>query len=301
MAVMWRRGRPGRPVAVVDVGSNTVRLLVVRDGRPVLSEREMLRLGADVERDGTISDRKITLTTKVVRRFAEDARRAGVERLEVLITSPGRQASNGEALVELLTVAARAPARVLSASEEGRLAFVGAVEITQPPPRREVAVVDVGGGSAQIVVGTRRDGVRWQRSIDLGSQRLTSRLLSTDPPGVAAIDAARAEVAAYLDGVAPPPHRTGYAVGGSARALKRIVGSRLGASELAYVLDLVAAVPARELGQRYAIGDERTRTLAAGAVLVSVFQELLGGTLKVVRGGLRDGAAAELTRRRAAA
>ncbi len=298
---MWGRHHGGVPVGVVDVGSNTVRLLVVRGGRPVLSEREMLRLGADVERNGRISDRKLALAAKVVRYYAEDARKAGVEQLEVLITSPGRQASNGDELLEVLALAARCPARIVSAAEEGRLAFVGALALASPPARRRVAVVDVGGGSAQLIVGTRRDGPSWIRSIDIGSQRLTSRLLTVEPPGTEAVAAARSEVAHYLAGIEPPPPRATYAVGGSARALKRIVGPRLGQDELAHILELVAATPSAEIGARYGIDPERTRTLAAGAVILAAFQELLGTPLKVVRGGLRDGALAELAERRVAA
>jgi exopolyphosphatase/guanosine-5'-triphosphate,3'-diphosphate pyrophosphatase len=289
------------PVGIIDVGSNTVRLLVTHGARPVLSEREMLRLGADVERSGRISDGKLARAAAVVAGYAEDARAAKVERLEVLITSPGRQASNGRDLLDVLALAAGCPARILSAAEEGRLAFLGAVGLATPPPRRTVAVVDVGGGSAQAIVGTRREGPRWQRSIDLGSQRLTSRLLSAEPPGPAAVEAARAEVAGYLAEIAPPPPRTAYAVGGSARALKRIVGPRLGGDEFEFLLELVGATPAGELGERFGIAAERTRTVAAGAVILAAFQKLLDTPLKVVRGGLRDGAVAELAERRVAA
>jgi len=289
------------PVGVIDVGSNTVRLLVTHGARPVLSEREMLRLGADVEQSGWISERKLTQAAQVVAGYAEDARAAKVERLEVLITSPGRQAANGNELLDVLALAGRCPARILSAAEEGRLAFVGAVGLATPPPRRSVAVVDVGGGSAQVIVGTRREGPRWQHSIDLGSQRLTSRLLSAEPPGPDAVEAARAEVAGYLAGVTPPLPRAAYAVGGSARALKRIVGPRLDGEQLAFLLELVATTPAAELGQRYGIAAERTRTVAAGTVILAAFQQLLDTPLKVVRGGLRDGAVAELAERRIAA
>jgi len=289
------------PVAVVDVGSNTVRLLVVRGGRPVLSEREMLRLGADVERDGRISDSKIAHAATVVASYADQALRAGAQRLEVLVTSPGRQAANGDELVEALALASRSPARILRAAAEGRLAFVGAVGSAEPPARRTVAVVDVGGGSAQVILGTRRQGPHWQQSVDLGSQRLTSRLLSAEPPGEWAIRRARAEVARYLAGLGPPEARAAYAVGGSARALKRIVGPRLGHEEFDFLLELVATMPAVELGRRYGIAAERTRTVAAGAVLLAAFQQLLGTPLKVVRGGLRDGAVSELAERRAAA
>jgi len=298
---MWHLHHGAMPVGVIDVGSNTVRLLVTRRGRPVLSEREMLRLGADVERDGRIGEEKLARTAAVVGRYAADARDEGVERLEVLITSPGRQASNGRELAAAIESTARCSVRILSAVEEGRLGFLGALEAAGPPARRRVAVVDVGGGSAQVAVGTRRDGPQWIRSIDIGSQRLTSRLLRDDPPGVPCLEAARAEVERELESFGPPPPRTAYAIGGSARAVKRIVGAKLGPDELATALNVLAATPERELARLFGIHEDRTRTVAAGAVILAALQSRLEVPLSVVRGGLRDGALAELAARQAAA
>ncbi|HZQ16462.1 MAG TPA: hypothetical protein VFA82_06780 [Gaiellaceae bacterium] len=281
-------------VGVVDVGSNTVRLLVAEGGRTVLTEREMLHLGADVEQLGAISEQKLALVSELVGRYAADARAAGAVEVEVLIASPGRQAVNGGDLLARLRTASGSPTRVLSAAEEARLAFVGALHSAVPPARRLVAVVDVGGGSAQVAVGTRRDGPSWSRSIDVGAQRLTSRMLDTDPPGREAIGAARAEVGRYLDGFAPPEPRTAFAVGGSARGVKRIVGGRLGPGELEEALDVLAVTPAAELARRYGMRLERAQTLPAGCVVLTELQRALGTPLKVVRGGLREGALLEL-------
>jgi exopolyphosphatase/guanosine-5'-triphosphate,3'-diphosphate pyrophosphatase len=298
---MWGHHHGAMPIGVVDVGSNTVRLLVTRRGRPILSEREMLRLGADVERDGRIGEEKLARTASVVGRYAEDARAAGVDRLEILITSPGRQAANGEQLAETIETASRCPVRILSAAEEARLGFLGAVAAATPPARRLVAVVDVGGGSAQVAIGTRREGPQWIRSIDIGSQRLTSRLLRDDPPGKTSLEAAREEVERALDGFDAPPPRTAYAIGGSARAVKRIVGASLGREELATALSLLAQTPDRELVRLFEIDEERTRTVPAGAVILAALQDRLDTPLRVVRGGLRDGALVELAARRIAA
>src|SRR5262249_60936394 len=111
-----------------------------------------------------------------------------------------------------------APARVLAAPEEGRLGFLGATGRTRGASKRLVAVVDVGGGSAQIVVGTRRSGPAWARSLDIGSMRLTSRMGFSDPPGAEALAAARGEVQWLLQGVVPPLPQSAIAIGGSARA-----------------------------------------------------------------------------------
>jgi len=291
---VWGR-QHGTVVGVVDVGSNTVRLLVTRGERTILTEREMLHLGADVERRGEISPEKLALVAELVGRYAADARAAGAVALEVLIASPGRQARNGEVLRELLSAASGAPTRILSAAEEGRLAFAGALAAGAPPARRPVAVVDVGGGSAQVVVGTRRDGPLWSRSIDIGAQRLTSRLLSADPPGRAAVWRARLEVERYLTHVAPPPVHAGFAVGGSARGLKRIVGGRLGEEELEDALAVLAVTSAAEVSKQYGMKLERAQTLTAGCAILAGLQRTLGTPLKVVRAGLREGVLAELT------
>ncbi len=297
---MWRRHH-GSVVGVIDVGSNTVRLLVSRDGREVLSQREMPRLGAEVERFGRISADKLDETALTVTRMARAARAAGATALEILITSPGRQAANGDELLARLAEAGGCDARVLTAVEEGRLAFAGAVAAAGPPARRTVAVVDVGGGSAQIVTGTRRDGPAWTRSIDLGSQRLTNRLFRSDPPGARAVDLARGEVERYLEGFRPPAPRAAYAVGGSARATKRIAGGSLDADALAYAVDVVTSTPSAKLVERHGISPERVRTVAAGAVILAALQARLGTPLKVVRAGVREGALLELGARRAAA
>lgn len=286
---------------MIDVGSNTVRLLVVRGGREVLSERAMLRLGACVERFDAVPAGKLAEAAEIVGRFAAAARAANADPLEILITSPGRQAGNGNELLRVLAQAGNCPARILSSSEEGRLAFAGAVSVASPPARHPVAVVDVGGGSAQVVVGTRRNGPAWARSIDLGSQRLTSRLLQSDPPGLAALAGARHEVRRYLEGFDPPRPRRGLAVGGSARALKRIIGAHLDADRLEDVLAALATTPSASLAARYGIDPDRVRTVAAGAVLLTELQARLGAPLEVVRGGVREGALLELAARRAAA
>jgi exopolyphosphatase / guanosine-5'-triphosphate,3'-diphosphate pyrophosphatase len=288
-------------VGVIDVGSNTVRLVVAKGGRQLVSQRAMLHLGADIELHGSIPPKKLAAVARLVGSYADLARQAGAVDLAVLITSPGRQAANGNELFAVISAAARCPTRILSAAEEARLGFAGALEAAAPPIRRRVAVVDVGGGSAQVVVGTRRGGPEWLRSIDLGSQRLTSRMLPADPPGAAAIGAARAEAAGYLDAFDPPEPRLALAVGGSARALRRIVGGILGANELERALVVLADTPATELVRRFGIDGDRVGTLPAGAAILAELQSHLASPLRVVRGGVREGALLELSDRRAAA
>jgi exopolyphosphatase/pppGpp-phosphohydrolase len=168
--------------------------------------------------------------------------------------------------------------------------------------RRLIAVCDVGGGSAQIAVGTRRNGPAWVRSIDIGSMRLTSRLLNDDPPGDVAVQASRVEVDRLLEGIVPPLPETALAVGGSARALRSLLGAKLGPAELHEATAILARTPAKETVELYGIDPQRVHTLAAGAIILSAICDRLGGVpLRVVRGGVREGAAGELATARAAA
>jgi len=299
---MWRGHHDAVPVGIIDVGSNTVRLDVSRGGKSVYRERVMLRLGESIERHGLLPAEKLDEATSTVQRFVRDARLHGAEPVEVLVTSPGRQASNGEQLVGRLAAATGAQVRLLSAEEEGRLAFIGTLAATRRGHHGLIAVCDVGGGSLQVTVGTRQDGVAWVRSLDMGSMRLTSRLLDGDPPGDVAVGRARDEMDRLLDGFAPPLPETALAVGGSARALRVIVGSTLAPDELDEATRILACTPANEIASIYDVHLERVRTLAAGAVILSALQERLCIPLRVVRGaGVREGAAIELASRRAAA
>jgi exopolyphosphatase/guanosine-5'-triphosphate,3'-diphosphate pyrophosphatase len=292
---MWHGHDGTVPVGIIDVGSNTVRLHVSQGGHELHREKAVLRLGESVERLGEIPEAKLAEAAGAVEEFVRIAGKHGADRLEVLVASPGRQASNGEELLARLAAASGAPVRLLSAQEEGRLAFVGALAATRRGTRKLVAVCDVGGGSAQVAVGTRRDGIAWVRSVDVGSIRLTSRVLGEDPPGDAAIGKARAEVDRLLEGFLPPPPELAFAVGGSARALRAIVGPDLDAAALDEATDILARTPAREIAALYGVHLERVLTLAAWAVILAALRERLHVPLRVVRGGgVREGAALEL-------
>jgi exopolyphosphatase / guanosine-5'-triphosphate,3'-diphosphate pyrophosphatase len=293
------------PVGVVDVGSNTMRLLVARGRKGGVErlheERDRLGLGEDVERDGRISEEKLERAEAAVAKLAARARSLGVARAEVLVNSPGRQAENGDELRRVLARGSGLPARVLSAEEEGRLAYAGALAAVGSTAE-SVAVVDVGGGSAQLVVGTAASGPVWTRSVDLGSLRLTRRLLASDPPTPEELEAARAAVELAFESVTPPLPLAAIATGGSARALKRLTGrKRLGARHLEAALRELAKRSSTATAARYGLAAERARTLPAGTLILAEAQRRLGLPLEVARGGIREGAVLALLAERAAA
>ncbi len=283
-------------VAVVDVGSNTIRLLVAArsaDGLSCVTRgKRAVGLGADVEQLGAISASKLAEAADCVALFAAEARGAGAALLDVVVASPGRQAENGDQLVRMLSRAAGVPARVLSRDEEARLAFHGALAAAEP--LGAVAVCDVGGGSTQVAVGTAFGGPAWLRSVDLGSLRLSSRMVAGDPPGKFEVAALRAEARSALEHLTPPLPGEAIAVGGTARALRKLVGRTLGRAELKEALRLLRRDGAAQIAGRYGIETWRARALPAGTAILAELQELLGVPLEVGRGGLREGAALEL-------
>jgi len=294
----------GMRVGVIDVGSNTVRLLVASvDGdvvRTVREEREHLGLGEEILRHGRVRRTKLDEVGAVTGEYARIARKLGVRELETVVTAPGRQGDSPERLLDAIGRATVAEVRVVSAEDEGRLAFAGAVSRAHTG-EAIVAVCDVGGGSTEVVVGTELLGPAWVRSVDLGSLRLTAALLRDDPPQPAEIDAARSAVRDAFSSVVPPRPEAALATGGSARAIARVVGRDYGPEELEHVVELLAARPAAENAAKLGLRPTRARTLLAGALILAEVSQLLAVRFSPSRGGIREGAAIRLATRRVAA
>jgi|SRR5579859_2809000 len=292
-------------LAVIDVGSNTIRLLVasVRAGRVEAADERTawVRLGADVASSGAGSRLRLEAAAKTVSVFAAEARKLGCMHVETLVASPGRQAENGGELLRRLELASQTPVRLLRRDEEARLAYEGAVSAAGIE-RETVAVCDVGGGSTQLAIGTSDLGPVWLRSLDVGSLRLTRQVLEHDPPGKSGISEARRVVRQHCDGLVFPLPKVALAVGGSARGLKRLLGTRtLGEDELAAAVKLLRKRPSAELAEEHGIDLERARTLAAGAVILAEMQRRLAVSLVVGRGGVREGALLALAAQQTAA
>ena len=291
-------------VGVIDVGSNTVRLLVAAQEKSgltaVCEERAQVGLARDIERTGFISDVKIRLAADRAEEFAARALQAGAGHVEVLVTAPGRQSGNGDELVRRIGAATGLPVRALSAEDEGRLAFAG-VAASLPEMPASLAVCDVGGGSTQLMVGTGSGGPVWLRSLDFGSLRLTQRHFTGDPPRKSERAALAAEVEATFAGLAPPLPRVAVATGGTARAVRRIVGRTLGPKQLEKARARLVGSSAAEIVEKYGLQPWRGETLLAGLMVLAEAQRRLTVPLVVARAGLREGAALQLVEAAAAA
>jgi exopolyphosphatase/guanosine-5'-triphosphate,3'-diphosphate pyrophosphatase len=156
-------------------------------------------------------------------------------------------------------------------------------------PAGELGVIDVGGGSSEIVIGRAPDRISWWSSLPVGSGVLTEDRLPSDPPTVAELAAARADVERALAGRRPPRPAVAVAVGGSATSLSRVAGPVLDAAALERALSALACEPSGAVAARFAIDPMRARLLPAGLLILEAGARLLGATVTVGRGGIREG------------
>lgn len=275
--------------ACIDIGSNTTRLLVARaeDGqlREILQQRAFTRLGAR----GGISPEKVEICTDAVATQLRVARECGAEHVRVVGTHAIRQAPNKDELIGAVERATGMTIEVLTGDEEARYAFLGATHTLGHLPLGDVGVVDVGGGSTEIVVGTLSEGVTWAESFRVGSGYLADHYLRSDPPALDELENLRRHVQGVFEGLEVPRPRVAYAVGGSATSLRRLVGAVLDHESLTRGIRLLGERPAAEIAQEFELHPERVRLLPAGMLLLDAVADLLGVELRVAKGGLREG------------
>lgn len=280
-------------LACIDVGSNTTRLLVADapDGRlrELMTQRVFTRLGKSMGKAGRIPSEKVAECAEVIARQASLAAEAGAETISLVGTAAVREAANRDELTAACERAAGIPMWVLTEEEEAKLAFVGATKTLGAPVEGTVAVVDVGGGSTEIAIGTVSEGVSWWTSFRVGSGFLADSYLRTDPPAASELHAVREHVAGVFEGLERPRSDRAVAVGGSATSLRRLVGTELAYESLERSVRILAGAPADEVAARFELDPERVRLLPAGVLIFEALTSVLGHPLMIGKGGLREG------------
>jgi exopolyphosphatase/guanosine-5'-triphosphate,3'-diphosphate pyrophosphatase len=279
--------------ACIDIGSNTTRLLVADCDGDRLVEVHQERAFTHVRRSLTpaeeIGPRKIAEVVSVVASQLKTARDLGADDVRGVATAAVRKASNRDALVSAVRASCGLEVAILAAEEEARLAFTGAARTLGHLPSGPLGVVDVGGGSCELVVGTAPDRMTWCASFEVGSGQIADECLGSDPPSAEELARARERVDAVLDGVRPPGVACVVAVGGSATSLRRIAGPLLDAAAFGRVLALLAAERAGDVARRFALDRDRVRLLPAGLLILQAASERFGAPLEIAHGGLREG------------
>jgi exopolyphosphatase / guanosine-5'-triphosphate,3'-diphosphate pyrophosphatase len=271
-------------VAVIDVGSNSTRLLIADiDGDVAVIERQsrVTRLGRGVDLSGQLADEAIEAACAAIADYVEICRTSDAERVAAIATSAVRDASNGEAFVAELRERFALSARVLDGEEEARATYRGAT--IERPPEIPTLVIDIGGGSTELIVGTGTE-VAFHDSLQAGVVRHTERHISGDPPTAVELEALaddiRALIADALAGHEGAHASAGIAVAGTPTSLAavelglepydpaRVHGRVLSLETIQRLLSRFASAP---LGERQAIPGlhpDRAPNIIAGCVIL---------------------------------
>ncbi|MFD2793371.1 exopolyphosphatase [Promicromonospora vindobonensis] len=222
-------------VAAIDCGTNSIRLLVADvDAAGNLTEldrrMEVVRLGQGVDRTGELAPEALGRTLAVTREYAAAIKASGAQQVRFVATSATRDARNRGEFFDGVRTALGVDVEVITGSEEAQLSFRGATGAVAEAHAGPFLVVDLGGGSTELVLGT--GSVDASVSMDVGSVRMTERHLHSDPPSAAEIAAARRDVRAHLDDAARvvPLAKTATLVG-LAGSITTVTAHALGLTE----------------------------------------------------------------------
>lgn len=289
---------PRPPIgAAVDLGSNSVHLLVaVIAGhrlRPLVDESVFLGLGATVDARADLGPEAREALTRVLDRYATMAADLGASTTTFVGTEPLRRAADGALIVDEVDEATGVPLQVLTHEEEALLTVIGVTGGV--PVQHETLVVDIGGGSSEFcAVGP--SGTPRAAGLRIGSNRLTTRFVTSDPPSLAAIGSMRQAADAILvDALRSTPADL-VVVGGTATNLLKVTVEGvtdpvLTRDRIAAALDTMLAAPAAALTERFGINPKRGPILPAGAVIVDALMRRYGvDRVRVSEASLREGA-----------
>jgi exopolyphosphatase / guanosine-5'-triphosphate,3'-diphosphate pyrophosphatase len=301
----------GRRVATVDIGTNTLLLLVAEVGEHgelsrVIDRCEFGRLGRGVDARGELDPGSIERCLEILRNYAAALRDAGADRIAAVGTQALREARNAASFLEPAREILGAPVEVITGEREAELVG-GAVRASLPElARGDFVVADVGGGSTEVIVGQRGEVISFS-SLPIGAVRLTERHLHSDPPLAEEARALVADIDAHLASLTLPDRAPLVGTSGTATTLvaveKRlrtyepdaVHGQAIHAGEvdrqLASFLELVVAERRRIPGMQ----PERADVIAAGVAIYARLLHRLGGREMVVSDrGVRWGLAYEL-------
>jgi exopolyphosphatase / guanosine-5'-triphosphate,3'-diphosphate pyrophosphatase len=308
-----RRG--GRVLAVVDLGSNSVRLQVAQawpDGsvNVLFEDRGAVRLGEQVFRTGRLSADSIERTTVALTRFARLAERAGAEKVRAVATSAVREASNRQTLLRQVRAHSGLSIEVIAGAEEARLVTLGVLQGSPPLDRN--LLLDIGGGSTEIIAALGEEPES-SFSLPLGSVRLTETFVSTDPISrkeSRLVEEAIEDALGDLDPLLVGKFKRIIGAAGTAAAVAslsrklhpRAVSDAARSGRVTYqeVKDVLDVLRDSSLKQRRKLGVEPHRediVYCGTAVLEGVMRKLRIDELETTTRGLRDGLMADLVRR----
>jgi exopolyphosphatase / guanosine-5'-triphosphate,3'-diphosphate pyrophosphatase len=270
-------------VAVIDVGTNSARLLVadVAGGRvsPVERRSTVTRLGRGVDLSGRLSAEAIEDACAAVGEYVSTLRELGAESVEAIATSAVRDAENGGAFVAELRERFALSARVLDGEEEARLTYLGAT--SERAPTEPTVVVDIGGGSTELIVGTGAE-ISFHASLQAGVVRHSERHIASDPPTAVELESLATDVRGLIEAAvaAGVKARAGIAVAGTPTSLAaiemglepydptRVHGHVLSLPPIQRTLSRLASTPLAQRMEIPGLHPDRAPTIVAGVVIL---------------------------------
>jgi exopolyphosphatase / guanosine-5'-triphosphate,3'-diphosphate pyrophosphatase len=268
-------------VAVIDIGTNSTRLLVgdVEDRTVVERERrtEITSLGQGVDATGRLAQEAMDRVTAAVAGYRAIIDELGAEEVVAVATSAMRDAENGPAFRRYLQERFDVDARTISGDEEARLTFIGAT--AGRDASEETVVIDIGGGSTEYVAGSPGGDPGFHTSMQMGSVRHSERFLHKDPPTPEELDALAADVRAITPEVEVV---RAIAVAGTATSLAAIDGAadvhghRMSVTRCGEIAAMLAALPVLERRDVEGLHPDRAPTIVAGAVILTESLRTLG-------------------------
>jgi exopolyphosphatase/guanosine-5'-triphosphate,3'-diphosphate pyrophosphatase len=286
----------GERVAVADIGTNSTRLLIAelaggRVARTLARHTTVTRLGAGVDREGRLSAEAIDRVFATLARYRADIDRHSVDRALAVMTSAVRDAANGGEFAAAVRERFGLEPHVLSGEQEARLTYLGALSGRPTDEQRRTLVVDIGGGSTELVLGRGRE-VGFHVSVQAGVVRQSERHIRSDPPAAAELEELAGEVRALLANAVPERERSGVelaiAVAGTATSLAaiaqrlepydpdRVEGYTLTAPERERILASLARMTRAEREQVPGLHPARAPTIVPGVVILGEVMRLFG-------------------------
>jgi exopolyphosphatase/guanosine-5'-triphosphate,3'-diphosphate pyrophosphatase len=270
------------PVAAIDCGTNTIRLLVGALPEIAVRESRIVRLGQGVDATGRLDDAALSRTFAALDDYTATIRERGVARVRLCATSAVRDAENGEVFVRGVEERLGVAPDILTGEQEAGLAFAGAVRNLRAPAPDPVLVVDIGGGSTELALGS-GGVVRRAHSMDIGSVRLHERHLHGDPPDADQVAACVADIDAHLDAAPVPIAEAGTVVGVAGSNLTVAAGvlglasydraaidqARLPLPEVRAYVDRLVAMTVEERRALPFMNPGRADVIGAGALILS--------------------------------
>jgi exopolyphosphatase / guanosine-5'-triphosphate,3'-diphosphate pyrophosphatase len=283
-------------VAVVDIGTNSTRLLVaeVADGRVTAElerQSQVTRLGAGVDSGGRLQDEAMKRVYTTLERYRAAIDRHGADRAVAVLTSAVRDAVNGGEFAETVKSRFGLQPHVLKGEEEARLTFLGATSERDPDDQTPTLVIDIGGGSTELVIG-RGQQAEFHVSTQAGVVRQSERHIYNDPPTPAELNALVEDVRSILQAGVPEEQRGavqhGIAVAGTATSLaaiaqrlepydpQKVHGYRLSAAERDRIRDELSAMTLEQRRAVPGLHPDRATTIVPGVLILEQVMGLFG-------------------------